>query len=112
VTEDYAWAAGFFDGEGCVSVNRMPSGNYLRLQVASTDLPVLERLQRVIGCGRINGPYQHHPDHKTRAHHKPVWHWRASSDEARAALDLIKPWLSQHSLDKITAAEGRVMTYR
>lgn len=51
------WAAGFFDGEGWISVNKQPSGNDLRMAVAGTQESAVRRFQAATGgLGRINGP--------------------------------------------------------
>ena len=94
------WAAGFFDGEGWISVNKQPSGNYLRMAVAGTQESAVRRFQAATGgLGRINGPYQF------RAQDNPVSYWRASSAEARAVVALIAPYLCEHSHEKIRRAE-------
>lgn len=49
---DVAWAAGFFEGEGCMSY----SGGYPRLTVANCDLEPLDRFLDVVG-GSLCGPY-------------------------------------------------------
>jgi LAGLIDADG endonuclease len=50
---EYAWAAGFIDGEGCFSLH---SNQRVRLSVVQHDLRPLKKLQTIIG-GSICGPH-------------------------------------------------------
>lgn len=65
MTEDVAYAAGLFEGEGSVYVPKQRGT--VRLTMCSTDLEPLERLVNVWG-GKICGPYAY----KGR---KPIYHW-------------------------------------
>jgi hypothetical protein len=49
---DFAWAAGFIDGEGCLFAYRRANGYQAGLTVTGTDVTVLERLAGIIG-GRV-----------------------------------------------------------
>ena len=55
-SHDFAWAAGFFDGEGWV--NRKKRGVQSRINQAGLDgVPeVLVKFRRIVGVGRIKGP--------------------------------------------------------
>lgn len=62
--EDRAWAAGFFDGEGCVSVSmQSPHSKYSYPKVTAALAQVhkgpLERFKGIAGMGNINGPYHY-----------------------------------------------------
>lgn len=57
---ELAWAAGFFDGEGCCrprSEQRKGRGA-ISFVIAQTDRQVLDRFKRAVGVGRIYGPYK------------------------------------------------------
>ncbi|WP_312574053.1 hypothetical protein, partial [Staphylococcus saprophyticus] len=63
MTEDerfVVWAAGFFDGEGCVGVYlfrrgvRRLASPTLRVQVANTDIRPLDELKRKFGGHRVS----------------------------------------------------------
>jgi len=87
--EDLAWAAGLFEGEGCIALSR-PAATRPQVQwnlvLASTDLDVLERLQTVVGMGQISGP-------RDRGH-KLHWVWCVSRREhVRLLLEAMLPWL-------------------
>lgn len=95
ITNHYelAWAAGFFDGEGCTTARYVKSDRIrpgdLRIAVVQTDLEVLRRFHRaVLGCGSI----------RTRrvARGKPMWVWCAQSfEEAQAVVALLWLFLSE-----------------
>lgn len=49
-----AWAAGLFEGEGCIGiVKKKGKSQSVRLQLSSTDRDVLDRFQSVMGFGAI-----------------------------------------------------------
>ena len=52
---ELAWAAGFFDGEGCTSVLKTARDKYayVRLSTSQKYPEVLERFQRAVGHGSI-----------------------------------------------------------
>lgn len=54
--EALAWAAGFFDGEGCFS---HPKRSSMVAQITSTDRDILARFHKVIRQGKIYGPYRY-----------------------------------------------------
>lgn len=81
-----AWAAGFWDGEGHASVSKDGSTSF---QVQQTELSILERFQRIVGCGKIYGPYE--KPHKTQ---KPYWQLCFTSVGAgQQVFDCLQPYL-------------------
>jgi hypothetical protein len=78
-----AWAAGFFDGEGNVSIDRR---GLVQLEVSQTVPEPLFALQEAFG-GHVRGrdPGQ--------AHHKEQWLWSIHGRAAGAFLHLIAPHL-------------------
>jgi len=86
-SHDFAWAAGFFDGEGWA--NRSGRGVHSRINQAGLDgVPeVLTKFQRIVGVGRIKGPV-------IIEGRRPLYFWEATSrpDLTRVA-ELIGPWL-------------------
>ena len=86
-SHDFAWAAGFFDGEGWA--NRSGRGVQARINQASLDgIPeVLSKFQRIVGVGRIKGPVL--ADGK-----QPLYYWEATSrPDLSQVVDRIAPWL-------------------
>lgn len=46
----YAWAAGFFDGEGCVSLHRQGRWTCVRIILVQKDIRPMERFMATFGC--------------------------------------------------------------
>ena len=61
---ELAWAAGFFDGEGCTSATKMggsprfPTRRYPLIGIAQVDRAVLDRFRDAVGFGKVTGPYE------------------------------------------------------
>lgn len=72
---EVAWAAGFFEGEGSVYFYRgsAKSSPHPILSLASTDEDVLRRFQRIVGRGKVYGPYN------KGAGTKPRFDWQTGS---------------------------------
>lgn len=85
---DVAWAAGIFEGEGTITWSNGP-----RLCLYNSDLWVVEKFLKVVGIGRIYGPYEpYHPDHWQR---KPRYFWQVGGwKKCQYILDLFWPGLS------------------
>ena len=58
--EDIAWAAGLFEGEGCVTISTVDGRKYLLASVSMhpRDRDVLERFHRIVGVGTLCGPHK------------------------------------------------------
>ena len=84
----YAWAAGLFEGEGCIATEY---AGYVRLMVSMTDEDVVKRMREAVG-GSVSGP--HVQGVRADGHiRKPIWRWTASGSRARSLLILWWPWL-------------------
>ena len=89
--EDYAWAAGLFEGEGsfCLASARRTQPN---ATLSMCDEGTVKRFHEVIGCGQFYGPWQNKGKGQNGA---PYWRWSATSYEnVQAALAMMWPWLS------------------
>ena len=89
ITEaDVAWAAGLFEGEGCITV----TDGRVTLRLASTDYEVVERFLRVVEAGKLYGPYTR--GYRDGFHRRPRWVWVG---DRRGAVERIladfAPWL-------------------
>jgi len=85
-TTEISWAAGLFEGEGCISLNhRSPMA-----QLGTTDLDVLRRFQRAVGFGVIS------PPRRPRFSTKPYWAWRCHGFAAvQALVAMFWSWLGE-----------------
>ena len=89
-----AWAAGLFEGEGCISTysNGQSKKAYWQLELRMTDADVVERFSQVVGVGTVYGPYTHsrHPGSK------PFWQWNLRKrDEVCVVLRQMLPYLGE-----------------
>lgn len=73
--EDLAWAAGFFDGEGCFSHSKRSS---MVAQITNSDPDILRRFQLLIGQGKIYGPYRYET---TFGNNKERWVYASTGNE-------------------------------
>lgn len=91
VTE-IAWAAGFFDGEGCTSVSRKGPWRQVQMFVAQSGSPVLlHRFRRAVQTGRVRGPYR---GSNPRAKLKYTWHVSSRPDALRV-MRILRPFLGR-----------------
>lgn len=87
-SEDRAWAAGFFDGEGCFSL--ATRGNRAVATISQNDREVLDRFRAVVGCGAIYGPHMGNP----LTHQHPFFSWRVGSRaDFDRVVEALWPWL-------------------
>jgi hypothetical protein len=108
VTDDLklAWAAGLFEGEGCVSVEKRNGGRRvgIRLAVTSTDEDVLRAFQEAVRCGKVYGPYARNKSRQShQPHWKPKYHWVTNlAGDAYTLRDAFRPYLGQRRLARFT----------
>ena len=103
--ERLAWAAGFFEAEGCISHSKR-SG--VCVSITQTDTEVLERFRAALGLGRIYGPYtSKHGDGISR---KPHYFYRATGHHhTQAIVAMIWTWLGDEKRRQAVAALNRVL---
>lgn len=93
-----AWAAGFMDGDGHISIQNRKTkhkektytGTYLRVGACQASLAPLEKLQSLFGGSikpKNSGP---NPQGYNR---KPQWVWCLSTEQAKNALEQMMPYL-------------------
>lgn len=86
--EDIAWAAGLFEGEGCITICGKSStyGGGGQLALTMTDEDIVQRFRDVVGVGQI------YPTDRGR--HKRQYRWVASNFEnVQAVIAMLWPWL-------------------
>ncbi len=83
-----AWFAGVFDGEGCIVWPVKTNIKSVRLSVANTCVPLLEKVRVVSGTGKVRMQQAR----KSRFHTQP-WIWDCYGENARIVLRQIVPWL-------------------
>ncbi len=86
---DLAWAAGFFDGEGCFARSGTPVATASQSQLESLDV-----FANIVGVGTLNGPYEKATRDMQRR--KPQWVFQAYGRNARTIFMLLAPWLGSY----------------
>jgi hypothetical protein len=86
-----AWAAGFFDGEGCIILRKQVNKRLgwcsyvLSISVSNTDLRSLQKLEELFG----SSVHRRAP----MVRRKPIWDWRLDALKGERCLRLLLPWL-------------------
>lgn len=80
------YAAGFFDGEGCINVSSLRGKPFVRILVVNTNIDILEKLQQTWG-GDIQKNY------KPKSHWKQAYTWRLQHSACLEFLQDIYPYL-------------------
>lgn len=85
---EIAWAAGFYDGEGCATLYRKKGNAAVRLIVVQRERELLERFQDAVGgLGKFY--------YNARVRY-PIWQWHAGREpEAREVLRILWPYLGR-----------------
>jgi hypothetical protein len=96
-----AWAAGFYEGEGSISL----VGGRLALQIKNNDLEPLEHFRVATEAGKIYGPYSYRRGRMSR---NPFWVWVAQGAAALAVTCSLAPMLSQRRLGQVLDALARL----
>tara|TARA_R100000234_G_C4833456_1_gene107915 strand:+ start:138 stop:476 length:339 start_codon:yes stop_codon:yes gene_type:complete len=103
---DVAWAAGLFEGEGCITDDKK---KYRRLQLSMTDEDVMEKFVRIVNYGRLNGPYIPGKPGFRRAKHKPFWYWSVGRrSEVLRILKMFIPYFGQRRSQKAIEAISKI----
>jgi hypothetical protein len=95
---ELAWAAGFFDGEGCTTLDAQQSGfSYVRLSIKQVVVANLERFKAAVGgVGSVSKPRIEVEGCK------PVSKYRTSGTAARAVLKLLWSYLGEAKREQAT----------
>jgi hypothetical protein len=97
--EELAWAAGFYDGEGCLGIFKNKRGLMLHMDIGQVDRAVLDRFQAAVELGNVAGPYL-----KKNPNHAPSYSWDACGFEKCQAV-VAKLW---HWLSPVKRAQAKV----
>lgn len=89
MVSDFAWAAGFIDGEGCISIYRTKGDYYyIQLIVACTVREPLEKLESIFGGQQVvmNKPQ--------RGRRKASYQWKVMGRAAGEVIEILLPYLT------------------
>lgn len=81
---EYAWAAGFVDGEGCI---RVRTDYTLVLQVRQCNIEPINKFTVIFGMGKVHGSIPENP------RHKPYWNWMCINQQAKDVLQIMLPYM-------------------
>jgi len=90
--EELAWAAGFFDGEGCVSARERDDSAKIEINIGQANSPeTLIRFKNAVGgIGKIGGPYPP----KRNSNHSPYFkYWATSFERVQFIAGCLWPFL-------------------
>jgi hypothetical protein len=99
--EALAWAAGFFDGEGCFffGTYRRKDGRidqWTETRITQADREVLDRFASAVGLGKVYGPYA-----RTKANHASQWQYVAYGfASTQAIVASLWTWLGSIKRDQ------------
>jgi hypothetical protein len=90
MSEELAYLAGFFDGEGSLGHWRNgPSGRAFMLSMANTNREIVECFHQTFG-GSVSEKHCNNGFNK-----KPMWQWRVQGEIAWQAYYRLRPFLRQ-----------------
>ena len=99
-TRGLEWAAGLFEGEGTILIRKRPE-DQIAVSLTSTDEDVVVEFCKVVGQGKVYGPYSYDTVRK------PFWKWNADGEKAAFVLRSICPYLLSRRMSRATEALGR-----
>jgi LAGLIDADG endonuclease len=101
-THGLAWAAGFFDGEGCIGCYKHHKGTMeLHLKITQKDRRVLDKFRKAVGRVGISIVDQTTKYHQLQAHNSNVIR----------IFNLLKPYLSEAKIEQGEKAIAKYEEY-
>jgi LAGLIDADG-like domain len=87
----FAWLAGWFSGDGHISIGRTTRQSAVRLEGSSCDRALLQHVQAIAGCGTI---YSRPSDRRGRnGRRKQLFRWQLGGKPAVVLLSKLQPLL-------------------
>ena len=112
-TNDIAYIAGLFDGEGCVQYKKYWDTKRkdrpkrykvwrISLEMSMTDEPVIRWVHEVLGVGCVNVNIKNKSP-SSKPYYKKQWRWRCSHRDALYAAKILWPHaqVKLHKLEQI-----------
>ncbi len=88
--EDIIWSAGLFEGEGSISISKLPSGRlYPRIKVKMCDKDAIEKFASTFKLKVLDVV----KDKSWKEHYKDAWYTDSTGKKAVAILYMLYPWL-------------------
>ena len=92
-----AWAAGLFEGEGCIStsIDKRNGNTRYGLYLGGKDRDVIQRFCDVMGCGNI------HKRESSNSKHADIYMWQVfAKGKVHACLDKLLPYFGDRRAHK------------
>lgn len=96
---DKAWAAGFFDGEGCTSILKAQRDRYayIRMSISQKDPECLLRFLQIVGYGKIY-----------KSHTRNIYSWDCyKQSDVPLVMEQLYPYLSNVKREQYNVAMDR-----
>lgn len=88
--ENVIWSAGLFEGEGSISIVKLPSGRlYPRIKVKMCDKDAIEKFASTFKLKVLDVV----KDKSWKDHYKDAWYTDSTGKKAVAILYMLYPWL-------------------
>ena len=89
-----AWAAGLFEGEGCIHFDKQSLAS---VKISMTDYDIVQRFADIFDL-KVNGPYSYTG---WRSHHKPCWVVKSKAQsKVRSILNELLPYFGSRRAHK------------
>lgn len=91
--EDFSWAAGIIDGEGCIRYSLRGKHKIAKptLTIAQVDPEILYKIQRIFSFGEVVGPYG---PYKGENNKRPYYRYQIQTvEKIQLVADWVWPWL-------------------
>ena len=96
-SHDLAWAAGVFEGEGCICCYKIPNRKDSRrvmLAITMSDEDIVQRIYEIFKVGSFKGPYK-------KKDKKTLWTWAVQNMAGcHSVLTEIYPYLGKRRKEK------------
>jgi hypothetical protein len=103
MSEDLAWAAGFFDGEGSTVVIHKNHNISFRMAITQKHPEVLYKLQSAVGVGKVYLSNKIYKGHKSKLHR-----WQTTNHvDTIKAMEAIWPFLGSQKREQYTRAKNQ-----
>jgi hypothetical protein len=104
-----AWAAGLFEGEGCICLTRRRDGRMqAMLTLKMTDRDVVDRFHKIVGYGTVRESTWYR-----KVGYAPQWEWRIGSwKQVKSVLHTFRPFFGERRGAKADNVLQRMTEYK
>lgn len=105
---DIAWAAGLFEGEGCIFIMDPKGYVYGRASMEQNDIDVISRFHEIVGCGTLVKRQK-----KRNLARQESWIWYASSkSDFKQAMELLEPYFGVRRTQRLAEVRESIAVGR